>query len=418
MNDKDIFKEQLKAKFEDFEAPVPKNGWKRLESSLSKSAPVRTIWRWVSVAAAVAVLIAGGLWVVLQPETTPPSVVQSVEIESVKNKEITAPSPLSQVITQVATSLSSANSNAHRSLHQTTHSTLHAKASDYLNIEEMYYRYLDEKERRMNEPDSEPDLYDNESMEFHAAEDVFHVNRDVQNEEALSPHRNKEKLSLAMKVKGGLNTVQRTSGAPVTLRSASANEVSSFSAPQLSQEPKRDVVTMSEMVHHQPISFGFTVSKNITGSLSVETGIVYTQLNSHAKNIATGTKEKETLRFHYLGVPLSLNYAVFHLKKLNMYVSIGGMAEKNVSGRYQYVDTSVSDLQGETHQYVKVSVKQPHPQLSINSGVGISYPLLDKLSLYGKVGGSYYFDTENPYKTIYSDRKIVLDLNLGLKYDF
>lgn len=418
MNDKDIFKEQLKAKFEDFEAPVPQDGWKRLESSLSKSAPVRTIWRWVSVAAAVAVLIAGGLWVVRQPETTAPSVSQSAQVGKTQKQDITAPSTLSQVIAQAVTSLASANNSAEESLHKISNPALHAKANDYLNIEEVYYRYLDEKERQMNEADSEPDLYDNESIDLHGTEDVFHVNRDVRNEEIPLPRGNKEKLSLTMKAKGGLNAVQRTLGTPVTLRSASSNETAKSLMSNTSKEPQRDPVTMSEMVHHQPISFGFTVSKNIVGSLSVETGIVYTQLNSSAKNIATDTKEKETLQFHYLGVPLNLNYTVFHLKKLNMYVSVGGMVEKNVSGRWQYIDTSVSDLSGESNQYVKVSVKQPHPQFSINSGVGASFPLLDKLSLYGKVGGSYYFNTENPYKTIYSDRKIVLDLSLGLKYDF
>ena len=67
---------------------------------------------------------------------------------------------------------------------------------------------------------------------------------------------------------------------------------------------------------------------------------------------------------------------------------------------------------------MKESIKQANPQFSANVGIRGAYPIYKKLYLYGTIGGAYYFDAGNKYSTIYSDRKIQLDFNLGVKFDF
>lgn len=94
------------------------------------------------------------------------------------------------------------------------------------------------------------------------------------------------------------------------------------------------------------------------------------------------------------------------------------MIEKDVYGNFKQLSEEeiIGNSQSLKREVVKIS--QRNPQLSLNVGVGLSYPLYNRLRLYGKIGGAYYFNAENEHKTIYSDQKIVLDLNVGLKFEF
>ncbi len=179
--------------------------------------------------------------------------------------------------------------------------------------------------------------------------------------------------------------------------------------------------------HKQPISFGVTVSKQLTSRLSVETGLVYTRLSSEiTSNSVFNLNETQT--FDYLGIPLSLNYTFYQLGKAKLYLSVGGMVQKDINGRYKSnMNFSISDIVdrdlGHTiyytePYYIDQSIKQSNLQFSTHANLGIAYPLYKKLYLYGTVGGTYYFNAGNEYRTIYSDKKTQLNLNLGVKFDF
>lgn len=182
-----------------------------------------------------------------------------------------------------------------------------------------------------------------------------------------------------------------------------------------------------ELEHKQPVSFGVTVSKQIIPRLSLETGLVYTRLSSKVKSNSVFNID-ETQTFDYLGVPLSLNYTLYELGKAKFYISAGGMIQKDISGKYiSNMDYSISALDGNVladdifytePYYIKRKIKQSNPQFSIYTTLGVSYPIYRKLYLYGTIGGVYYFDAGNRYRTIYSDKKTQLNLNLGVKFDF
>jgi len=173
--------------------------------------------------------------------------------------------------------------------------------------------------------------------------------------------------------------------------------------------------------HRQPISFGLTVSKNLSDRVSIETGIVYTYLSSKIKpKDGVSSKSRGSQYFHYLGVPLSVNYTFAKWEKADFYVSLGGMIQKDIYGRFKGTQESVgvdADA-GSNNESSDVKIKQPNPQLSMMSTVGASYPIYDKLHVYATVGGVYYFDSKHDYKTAYTDKKVQFDLNVGLKYEF
>jgi hypothetical protein len=182
-----------------------------------------------------------------------------------------------------------------------------------------------------------------------------------------------------------------------------------------------------DLEHRQPVSFGVTISKEIAPKLSFETGLVYTHLSSKIKSNSV-FNINETQYFNYLGIPLSLNYSFFESGKTKFYFVLGGMVQKDINGRYvsqmgfSMLDIDDKDLAGRiSHSepyYLKESVKQSNPQFSVRISLGISYPLYKKMYFYGTIGGAYYFDAGNKYRTIYSDQKTQLDLNLGIKFDF
>ncbi len=200
-------------------------------------------------------------------------------------------------------------------------------------------------------------------------------------------------------------------------RTMAENALSKFdNMSEAASVPKENIPV--KMDHKQPVSFGLTVSKDITEKLSLETGIIYTYLSSKAKSDRNlGAKRYDSQTFHYFGVPFSVNYNFAKLGKFDFYASAGGMIQKDVQGRLKGVQKEII-FQGETETEFKEEINQDKPQFSVSGKVGSTFPVYDKLYIYTTVGGAYYFDARNDYKTIYSDRKFQLDLNIGLKLKF
>ncbi len=448
MRENDNIKELFRAKLNDFEAPVPPDGWQRVEESLAAASRLRVVRRrWIaSAAAAVAALIIGGLLFVNHPgstdtpvftETVPQQKTNPVQSQIEKEEtSSTTPSILKKaerLVSKIVEPVQPKHELAKQpvlvaSASNKTEGKKQAEPDKLVNAEEKLS--IDENIIKNNPTDDYfPEITD-EERERLIREFVDQANG---NESYLNLGRsgdNDRPLTLAFNARGGLNSSQRMVNSPMTLRSAKVTE-------EKPNDASRQMYTMSalnavenvpnetgadnisEMIHSQPVSVGFTVSKSITDQISVETGLVYTYLYSKALNTSTEFKSKETQQFHYMGIPLNVNYNVLSLKKMDMYVSLGGMIEKDVYGKYEYVDKTVQqELNSSKENLVSRKIRQMNPQLSVNAGLGASYPLYDKLKIYGKIGGAYYFDAKNDYKTFYSDKKIVLDLNVGLKIDF
>lgn len=169
-----------------------------------------------------------------------------------------------------------------------------------------------------------------------------------------------------------------------------------------------------KLEHNQPITFGLSINKRITDRLSIESGINYAYLSSKIKSKSASSYSRNNAQyFHYLGIPLTLNYNIAEWNRLRLYISAGGAIQKDIYGRLNrsggISQSSVSD---------KKNISQKNVQMSLTSSVGISYPIYGNMSVYTTVGGAYYIDAKNEYETIYSDKKWLLNLNLGVKFGF
>lgn len=174
--------------------------------------------------------------------------------------------------------------------------------------------------------------------------------------------------------------------------------------------------TTTRLKHNQPITFGITISKQISSKLSIESGITYAYLSSKLGAGDTNDFRKKDMQyFHYLGIPLTLNYTFAQWNRFIFYSSLGGMVQKDLWGRrttHTYLGTSDSEYS------TKEKISQRNPQFSIHGGLGASYPLYDKLHVYTKIGAAYYIGANNEYETIYSDKKWLFNFNLGLRFEF
>lgn len=456
MNQKDIFKEQLKSAFSDFEAPVPHDGWEKMEQSLNAIARakiVRRNWYIGSAAATVAILL-GSLFFLKSPQTIEQNLptltertaidkiedtgkqdVQVAKTEPTVNNDKSSKSKLARKKQEILVAKQIENKESEspiidRVVEQTSEDIVIAEQPEEKEIQATEERKVQPEEKRVTQPNQEE--IDRLIQEFENAgkADIFG---------GLALEDNKKKpLMLALNAKGGLVSSQKTVvNSPMTLRSASAEKSgdkpsNDFYLGDLSNNLStgygnvamlntRSVAdNVAEMEHDQPVSFGFMVSKTIIDRLSVETGLVYTYLFSRAKNTSVDFQNQETQHFHYLGIPLNFNYNFVNIGKLGLFTSIGGMIEKDVYGEFRSSGQSVStELNSTSQGVITTKISQKNPQLSVNAGVGAFYPIYGGFNLYGKLGGSYYFDAKNnEYKTIYTDKKIVLDLNAGIRFDF
>jgi len=184
--------------------------------------------------------------------------------------------------------------------------------------------------------------------------------------------------------------------------------------------PAENNEVSGKMDHTQPVSFGIMVSKDLNSKFTIETGVVYTYLSSKIKNQQNSNlKRSDSQYFHYLGVPVSLNYNFAKLEKAEFFISAGGMIQKDFYGRYKEDQIMINNKQEKDSRVTeKRKIHQSNPQFSMMGKVGASYPIYNKMHVYATVGGAYYFDAENKYKTIYTDRQFQLDLNVGIKFKF
>lgn len=429
MNKEDIYKEQLKDLFNDFDPIIPTDGWERIENTLDKKNRIFKIkrsWYIGSAAAAVAILIASILFIDT-PNRTDFSNQKIAEVPEMTEKSIQKTER--ENINQHTTAKLNKTQTVDKSQSQPSSKQLLAQAdaketyNDDPTIDQTVTSHKEEKSELSQQEIDEriKEMQDKANIDYF--EDSYE--RET---------KTNKPVMLALNAKGGLTSSQKTANSPMRLRSASATEgnpqqeayLSAGSKNNLGSEDANALFTNksvadnnSQMIHSQPYSFGITISKRIVDKISLETGLVYTYLYSESRNSSSAYNNEENQQFHFIGVPLNINYHFVDIGKLDLYASLGGMIEKDVHGVYKGKDQgSMGDLtQSEGEISRNISLK--NPQLSINAGVGASYPLYGGLNIYAKIGGAYYFDANNiNYKTIYSDKKIMLDINAGIRFQF
>lgn len=156
--------------------------------------------------------------------------------------------------------------------------------------------------------------------------------------------------------------------------------------------------------HYHPMSFGLSVGYNLTPRLTLTTGMVYTYASSDFTSSAAGDDIVETQRLHYIGVPLNVKYKVWGNSAIHTYATAGCQADFNVSAKMQTGD-------------ITTDADKDRTQWSVGGAVGIQYNIIPRMGIYAEPGVRYYIDNKSSVETIFKEKKLNFNLQLGVRVE-
>lgn len=212
---------------------------------------------------------------------------------------------------------------------------------------------------------------------------------------------------------GGLGASSTTTAYGDYLVLASPGVMDAKDSPMLDMNTvNRDVEQKTEYDHHLPIRIGLSVAYALTDRLSISSGLTYTRLSSDIKDASRESKYIGEQRLHYVGIPVNVSYKVASFRWISLYGTAGVLAEKCVSGT-----TDEGYVENNTMKYTNTQDISSKPlQMSVNAGVGIQFDFVDNVGIYAEPGLSYYFDDGSALQTIYKEKPLNFNLNVGVRF--
>lgn len=171
-------------------------------------------------------------------------------------------------------------------------------------------------------------------------------------------------------------------------------------------------VTENRIHHRLPLRVGLSFTYNLNDRFGIETGITYTNLTSDIREGSEDHYIAGTQKLHYIGIPLNLKYRIYTWKLFDLYTSAGVSGEKCFSAKVDkefIIDNRLKESSVE-------NLSEKPMQWSVNASVGLQCNILNSLSLFAEPGISYYFNDGSTIKTIYKEKPVNFNLNIGLRY--
>ena len=112
-----------------------------------------------------------------------------------------------------------------------------------------------------------------------------------------------------------------------------------------------------------------------------------------------------------MGIPVTAKYTVASWNSIKAYASAGFLAEKCVAGK-----TEKEYVIGDNTMFSETEKTVVKPlQWSVNAAVGVQLDITPAVGVYAEPGLSYYFNNGSPVRTIYKDKPLNFNLNVGVR---
>ena len=371
--------DEIRNEMQDFEAPIPANGWERLSSSLPSEKKPMIGKRWIGAAASLLLcaMLGGGYYFF---GNEPDAVTTQTEIEENQpSLDQNAPfipheEPAQQLAYQQNTIL----------LKKEKHTDITA-----VNLEPIIDRAEHEEERVI----------------------VAHQEETREKTDTIIStfNRDEEKVLLAMnevraktKKDAGWSFGLHLGGHGSLMDSEMAPGSESMSDPTYNgnigtniPEEKDEVIDSN---HHSSWSFGLSVERKILPRTSVETGLVYTILTSDVKMKFSGIQSQ---KIQYIGIPMKINYQIAGTQQYQFYASGGFMIERVLSARRDDTEIDVNPW-----------------QWSSNLSIGGQFHISNHLSLYLEPGVSWYFNADTSAPSLRSESPVYFNIRGGFRFSY
>ena len=399
----DKWTQQLHDKLAKREVAPPDDLWADIEAALPTSPEANQkprarfipLRRW-AVAASLALLIAGGgyLWWPSSPTTEEPQTTHGDRFrESLTAEQLTEPVPVSRPSSPIV-----ARASVEASLVKPTQPIEPIGPTESINP----INPVPTQESFADSPPSVSPSAENVNVESDISKPLRQIDEEIV---SLSSTSHKD-ISINLYASNGFTDLQHSNGVRMNEALAARynfEESLPYSmARSRSDDPIYLVGYEERQKHHQPITFGLSVSYPLSSRLSLSTGVTYTRLRSDFTSIIRGSSISQEQTLHYLGIPLNAQYRLLYYGDLNIYLSGGAEADYNIKahlaseGVTQYID-------------------RDRWQFSVQGGVGLQYNVLPQLGLYAEPGVKHYFDNGSRLRNFFKDQSTSFNLQLGLR---
>ena len=162
--------------------------------------------------------------------------------------------------------------------------------------------------------------------------------------------------------------------------------------------------------HRLPIRVSIDFSWPVGNGVSVGTGLTYSYLKSDIRyGYSDSPLFKASQSLHFIGIPVNVRYMPWSFRKLGVYVSAGFMAEKCVAGQIMEADP-----QSPVYRYDGCD-SRPF-QFSFNAAGGVQYSLVGSCAIFIEPGVDLHLKNGSRLRTIYSERPVTFNVNVGLRF--
>lgn len=173
--------------------------------------------------------------------------------------------------------------------------------------------------------------------------------------------------------------------------------------------PSVPILHQGKATHALPISFGIGISKPVDDRFSIETGLRYTLLRSSIDYWAKDFYAMRNYRTSYLGVPLKLNYSLWHTNRFAVYLTAGGQVDFVLD-----CHTSTKLFKGEDYRHL-IPGLSPKTQFSIFGGVGFQYSITPRIGIYAEPSIKHYFNNGSTLPTYWQEHNTTFSLPVGIR---
>ena len=366
--------QQMRDKMADYESAVPEGLWRDIEQSLSQQKAVaKPLWhRWASVAAIAVLVLGAGWW--LWPKNEENAVTQPIEKTTRQHTLIAAAPDYSTepVFAPVSEPVS-------------------RKSIQTDMIEEKMEEKIQETEEETEENQQEQTVRQEQAV----THPVTSTRQQQENTHSPTPPAKNKTVSLGLYINSGLLAQNQTNSA--------ADKFLSYdeaAEPIITGTPSYNNNHIEEQKehHHQPVSWGLTLSYPILPHWKLATGLVYTRLHSEFVTNKSTTDQ----RLHYLGFPVSLQYHLLDGRQWKAYVAAGVQIDWNIDARQE-------------RNHTDFPVEKDRIQWSVGGAVGVEYDILPQLGIYAEPGLRYYPDNGSEIKNYFKDKPTSWNLQFGIR---
>ena len=384
---------KLRDRMADYEADIPEKLWERIEMSLPQQ-PVAShrpiIWRWVGVAAMVALLMGAGWWLWPDRHITRQAEHQRPSAGGPQDRTLyTSMQPDEGVV------------------------PLTAQHRHHRPAVTPYRQTAAEPYRQQEPPHSEEPVREQQPQQSQPAgqQPSYHPLTSTRQEQDVSllasqdGRREKHRdVTLSLHANSGLMAYTHSNGiqmsAEMARRYTTASQPSSHRA---NADESVWLVGHEERQHHShPIAVGLTLGYPLSSRLTLSSGLVYTRLSSDFTSIMHQTSIHTDQKLHYLGIPLSLQYYIVKGSRWKAYATAGVEADWNIKSR------SVTE---------GVETQSPRDRLqwSLGGAVGVQYDILPQLGVYLEPGARYYMDNGSKVQNYFKAHPTTWTLQFGIR---